>query len=92
MIKAFRHKGLQRFFETGKTTGIQAKYAKRLRLQLAALDTAESIEDMRIPGYRLHRLKGSEKGRWSIWVSGNWRLTFEFDGRDAHVIDYEDYH
>ena len=92
MIKSFRHKGLQRFFETGKTTGIRAKHAKRLRLQLAALDTAQSIEDMKIPGYRLHRLKGAAKDRWSISVSGNWRVTFEFEGRDAHVIDYEDYH
>ena len=92
MIKSFRHKGLKRFFETGKTSGIQAKHAKRIRLQLAALDTAQSIDDMRIPGYRLHRLKGEARGRWSIWVSGNWRLTFEFDGRDAYVLDYEDYH
>lgn len=92
MIKSFRHKGLKRFFETGKTSGIQAKHAKRLRLQLAALDTAQSIDDMKVPGYRLHRLKGAARGRWSIWVSGNWRLTFEFDRRDAYVLDYEDYH
>jgi len=70
----------------------QARHAKRLRLQLAALDTAQSIDDMRIPGYRLHLLKGKAKGRWSIWVNGNWRLTFEFDGGDVHVLDYEDYH
>ena len=92
MIKSFRHKGLKRFFETGKTSGIQAKHAKRLRLQLAALDTAQSIDDMKVPGYRLHRLKGAARGRWSIWVSGNWRLTFEFDRRDAYVLDYEDHH
>ena len=92
MIKSFRHKGLKRFFETGKTSGIQAKHAKRLRLQLAALDTAQSIEDMKVPGYRLHRLKGAARGRWSIWVSANWRLTFEFDRRDAYVLDYEDHH
>ena len=92
MIKSFRHKGLKRFFETGKTSGIQAKHAKRLRLQLAALDTAQSIEDMKVPGYRLRRLKGAARGRWSIWVTGNWRLTFEFDRRDAYVLDYEDYH
>ncbi|MEE8261922.1 MAG: type II toxin-antitoxin system RelE/ParE family toxin [Gammaproteobacteria bacterium] len=70
----------------------QARHAKRLRLQLAALDTAQSIDDMRIPGYRLHLLNGKAKGRWSIWVNGNWRLTFEFDGGDVHVLDYEDYH
>lgn len=92
VIESFRHKGLRRFFESGKTTGIQARHAKRLRLQLAALDTAQSIDDMSVPGYRLHPLKGKAKGRWSIWVSGNWRLTFEFDGGDVHVLDYEDYH
>lgn len=53
---------------------------------------AQSIDDMRISGYRLHRLKGKAKGRWSISVSGNWRLTFEFDGGDVRVLDYEDYH
>jgi len=61
-------------------------------MQLAALDTAQVIDDMRIPGYRLHPLKGESKERWSIWVSGNWRLTFEFRGTDAYLLDYEDYH
>lgn len=92
MIKSFRHKGLQQFFDRGKTAGIQARHAKRLRMQLAALDSALVIDDMRIPGYRLHRLKGKSKRRWSIWVSGNWRLTFEFDGGDVFVLHYEDYH
>jgi len=71
VIKSFRHKGLRRFFETGKTTGIQPNHAERLRLQLAALDSAQAIEDMDVPGYRLHPLKGRMKSRWSIWVSGN---------------------
>lgn len=73
-------------------SGIQPRHAKRLRMQLAALDTAQTIEDMNIAGFRLHPLKGESKGRWSVWVSGNWRLTFEF--RDGHVfvLDYEDYH
>lgn len=57
---------------------------------LAALDTAEAISDMDIPGLRLHRLKGVEQERWSVWVNGNWRLTFR-DG-DVHILDYEDYH
>jgi len=92
MIRSFRHKGLRRLFETGGTSGIQASHAKRLRMQLAALDTAQSIEDMDIPGYRLHPLKGQMRGRWSIWVSGNWRLTFEFQGGHVYVLDYEDYH
>ncbi len=92
MIKSFRHKDLRRFFETGSKSGVQAKHAGRLRLQLAALDTAQSVDDMDIPGYRLHPLKGRLKGRWSISVSGNWRLTFEFRDGNVHVIDYEDYH
>ena len=92
MIKSFRHKGLRRLFETGSTSGVQASHAKRLRMQLAALDTAQSIEDMDIPGYRLHSLKGQMRGHWSIWVSGNWRLTFEFQDGHVYVLDYEDYH
>jgi proteic killer suppression protein len=70
----------------------EAHRAARLRLQLAALDTAQSVEDMDIPGFKLHPLKGKSRGRWSIWVSGNWRLTFEFRGGNAYLIDYEDYH
>ena len=92
MIKSFRHKGLQRFFERGIKSGIQSKQAQRLRLQVAALDTALTIEDMDIPGYRLHKLKGKAKNRWSIWVNGNWRLTFEFRDGDVHILNYEDYH
>ena len=92
MIKSFRHTGLKRFFETGKRSGIQPHHAARLRLQLAALDTAQSIEDMDVPGFRLHQLKGRAKGRWSIWRNGNWRLTFKFEEGDAYLLDYEDYH
>jgi proteic killer suppression protein len=92
VIKSFKHKGLKRYYETGSKSGIQAKHAARLRLQLAALDTARGIDDMDVPGYRLHPLKGRAKNRWSIWVSGNWRLTFEFRDGNAYVLDYEDYH
>ncbi|MGD9562810.1 MAG: type II toxin-antitoxin system RelE/ParE family toxin [Pyrinomonadaceae bacterium] len=92
MIRSFRHKGLRKYFETGSRTGIQPQHAKRLRLQLAALDTAQSVEDMDVPGFRLHPLKGTEKGRWSIWVNGNWRVTFEFTDGHVYVLDYEDYH
>lgn len=92
MIKSFKHKGLKKFFETGNTAGIQAKHSKRLRMQLAALDTSSSIDDMDIPGFRFHSLKGKAKGRWSIAVNGNWRLTFEFADGHAYVLDYEDYH
>lgn len=92
MIQSFRHKGLRKFFESGSVAGIQPHHAKRLRMQLTALDTAKTIEDMNIPGFRLHPLKGKEQGRWSVWVNGNWRLTFEFKEGHAYLLDYEDYH
>ncbi len=92
VIKSFKHKGLRKYYETGIKAGIQTKHAGRLRLQLAALDTARELEDMDVPGYRLHPLKGRAKNRWSIWVSGNWRLTFEFKDGNAYILDYEDYH
>jgi len=92
MIQSFRHKGLRRFYESGSVAGIQPQHAKRLRMLLAALDSAQIIGDMDIPGFRLHPLKGADRGRWSIWVNGSWRLTFEFRDGQAYVLDYEDYH
>lgn len=92
MIKAFRHKGLRRFYEVGNADGIQASHKKRLTIQLIALDTATIIEDMDIPGFKLHPLKGNRKGLWSISVSGNWRITFEFKDGNAYIVNYEDYH
>ncbi|OFZ70338.1 MAG: Killer protein [Betaproteobacteria bacterium RBG_16_58_11] len=92
MIATWRHKGLKRFYETGSRSGIQPAHASRLRMQLAAMETAHTVDDMDIPGFRLHPLKGSDRGRWSIWVNGNWRLTFEFKDGNVHVLDYEDYH
>jgi len=92
MIKSFRHKGLRRFYETGNAAGVQTSHKKRLGFQLAALDTAVGIEDMDIPGFRLHPLKGNRKGFWSISVSDNWRITVEFRDGNAYVVDYEDYH
>ncbi len=92
MIQSFRHKGLRKFFESGNSAGIQPAHAKRLRMILSALDTATQIADMQVPGFRLHPLKGSERGRWSVWVNGNWRVTFEFRDTHAYILDYEDYH
>ncbi|MFZ1910593.1 MAG: type II toxin-antitoxin system RelE/ParE family toxin [Burkholderiales bacterium] len=92
MIQSFRHKGLRKFYESGSAAGVPPHHAKRLRMLLTALDTAQSIEDMDIPGFRLHQLKGEERGRWSVWVNGNWRVTFEFKDGHAYVLDYEDYH
>jgi len=92
VIKSFRHKGLKKLYATGSLAGVQANHMNRLRVQLVALDTAQKIEDMDIPGFKLHALKGQLKGRWSIWVSGNWRITFEFRDGNAFILDYEDYH
>lgn len=92
MIKSFRHKGLQRFFETGSKAGIQARHERRLRLLLSRLDDAKLAKDMDAPGWKLHSLKGELKGHWAVWVDGNWRLTFTFEGEDAILVDYRDYH
>ena len=92
MIKSFRHKGLQRYFETGSKAGIQAAHAPRLRLQLATLNQATKPEDMSAPAWALHPLKGDKKGHWAITVNGNWRMVFTFDGTDAVLVDYLDYH
>lgn len=92
MIRSFKHKGLEKFFLKGIKSGIQAKHADRLRLILGRLNSAADPKDMDLPGLQLHALKGSRSGVWSVWVSGNWRITFRFDGRDADAIDYEDYH
>lgn len=89
MIRTFRHKGLQQFFKTGSKAGIQPSHATRLRLQLAKLDGAKVPADMAMPGWRLHRLTTEH---WSVWVNGNWRMTFTFDGEDAVLVDYQDYH
>lgn len=92
MIRWFRHKGLQRFFESGSRAGIQSQHAERLRLILAQLNAATKATDMDLPGLMLHPLKGARQGIWSVRVSGNWRLTFRFSGPDAELVDYEDYH
>ena len=92
MIRGFRHKGLVKFFETGSKSGIQAQHAARLRLILGRLGAATSPNDMALPGLDLHPLKGNQRGRWAVSVSGNWRITFGFVGKDADAMDYEDYH
>lgn len=90
-IKRLRHKGLEQFFATGKR-GIQAKHADRLRLILGRLNAATDPRDMNLPGLSVHELHGSRKGTWAVKVSGNWRVTFGFAGKDAERVDYEDYH
>lgn len=91
MIRAFRHRRLEKYFAKGTKAGIQAKHESRIRLILARLDASTSPQDMNLPGLQLHELKGKRKGTWSVSVSGNWRITFVFDGVDAVDVDYEDY-
>jgi proteic killer suppression protein len=92
MIKSFRHRGLEKFFRTGSKAGIQAQHAKRLTIILGRLHASTRPWDMNLPGLRLHELTGKRKGTWSVTVSGNWRITFQFQGEDAEIVDYEDYH
>lgn len=92
MIKSFRHKGLKAFFETGSKAGIQAHHASRLRRQLARLEVARVAQDVNLPGWELHPLHGSMVGHFAITVSGNWRVTFRFEGTDVVLVDYMDYH
>jgi proteic killer suppression protein len=97
VIKSFRHKGLETFFTTGKKTGIRPDHAKKLQRQLAVLDNARTIQDIP-PSWKPHALTGTAAagrdvaGHYAMWVSGNWRLTFRFEGSDVHLLDYLDYH
>lgn len=92
MIKGFRHKGLDRFFRKGDARGIQTRQTARTTRILDLLDDASTAEQLNIPGYYLHPLKGDRKGEWAMTVSGNWRITFRFEGEDATDVNLEDYH
>jgi proteic killer suppression protein len=92
LIRSYKHKGLQRFAETGSRAGIQPKHAKKLHLLLTALDAATAPEDMNVPGSNFHPLRGSLQDHWALTVGGNWRLTFAFEGEDLVSVDYVDYH
>ncbi|MBL8296663.1 MAG: type II toxin-antitoxin system RelE/ParE family toxin [Bryobacterales bacterium] len=91
-VKRFLHEGLEQFFVTGATSGIQFQHAARLRLILGRLNVSTNPRDMNLPGLDLHELRGTRKGTWSVKVSGNWRVTFSFAGSDIDRVDYEDYH
>ena len=92
MIKSFKHKGLERLFVRGSASGVQADYVPKISLILDAIDAAEQVNELDLPGFRLHRLKGDKRNLWSVRVSANWRITFEFENGDAHILDLEDYH
>jgi len=92
MIISFKHKGLKEFFSKGTMRGIQPSHSNRLRMQLTALSTATTIDDLNIPGYNLHQLTGDRRNIWSVKVNGNWRLTFEYINGNVYILNYEDYH
>jgi len=92
VIASFKHRGLKRFFEGGIERGIRSDQIQRIRLVLGRLNVSRSPLDMNLPGLYLHELSGKRKGTWSVRISGNWRITFAFQGQDAINVDLEDYH
>ena len=92
LITSFKHKGLELFFTKGSSKSIPAQYTARLERMLDRLDAAKEPEDMNLPGYKFHQLKGSRKYEFAVSVTGNWRITFEFEGDDATNVNLEDYH
>ncbi|HEY1253602.1 MAG TPA: type II toxin-antitoxin system RelE/ParE family toxin [Terracidiphilus sp.] len=92
MIKSFRHAGLEKFFKSGSKAGIQPDHAGKLNRQLTRLNVATQPVDMNVAGWAFHRLSGNLKDCFAVSVNGNWRLTFKFEGEDAHLVDYQDYH
>ncbi|WP_125609724.1 type II toxin-antitoxin system RelE/ParE family toxin [Specibacter cremeus] len=92
MIISFRHKGLRTLYESGSARGVRGDHVRKLARILSALDVAEGPKDVDLPSFRLHALKGDRQGYWSIWVNGNWRVTFRFVQTDVELVDYEDYH
>ena len=92
MVRGFKHKGLERFFRRGDYRGIPAQSGVRIERILDRLDAATRPDDMNLPGYRFHRLKGDRAGTYAVTVTGSWRITFAFEGEDAAGIDLEDYH
>jgi proteic killer suppression protein len=92
VIRGFAHKGLREFFEKGRNAGIMPEHRTRLRLILGVLNAAVNVQDIALPGLNLHQLKGRLSGFWSVSVSGNWRIIFRFEDREAFDVDYVDYH
>ncbi len=93
MIESFKHSGLEKFWETGSKAGIPTTMAERIRIRLSYLDAAETLNDVNLPGYRLHPMGGRRKGEWAIKVTGNWRIVFRMDAPgEVTVVHLEDYH
>jgi len=92
MIRSFRNKGLRDLFEKGERRKLKQDHVAKIERVLARLQEAVDVEDMDLPGYRLHRLKGDLGDSWAVSISGNWRITFRFEDGDAYDVDYLDYH
>ncbi len=92
MIKSFRHKGLRKLFEKDEIKSVPSQFADKIKRRLDAIYAAKEITDLNLPGFKLHELEGKRKGTWSVWITGNWRVTFRFEAGDASEVDYEDYH
>jgi proteic killer suppression protein len=92
MIHSIRHKGLKRLYEDDDPRGVIAEHVVKLRDILVRLDSASTVADMDLPGFRLHPLKGEFKGFWAVTVRANWRVVFRFAERDVADVDYVDYH
>ena len=92
MITSFRHRGLKALYESRTARWVTPEHVGKLRDILAVLDQSSGPEDVNLPGFRLHALKGPLKGHYAVWVSGNWRVTFRFEDGVAADVDYVDYH
>lgn len=92
MIKSWRHKGLEQFFISESKAGIRPDHATKLKRLLARLDLAKMPHDMRLPGWGFHELEGPLASHYAVSINGNWRLVFTFEGTDAILVDYQDYH
>lgn len=92
MIQTFKNKALEKLLKENITKGIPKELERKIRIRLEVIDAASIIDDIRLPGYDLHELKGDRKETWSIKVSGNWRITFRFENGEADDVELEDYH
>ncbi|MCY3896196.1 MAG: type II toxin-antitoxin system mRNA interferase toxin, RelE/StbE family [Chloroflexi bacterium] len=92
MIRTIRHRGLKRLHDQGDASRLRADQRERIRVALTMLDSARSPDDLAVPGFRLHQLKGRLRGFWSMRITGNWRIVFRFDGDDVFDVDFVDYH
>ena len=92
MIRSFRHKGLDRLYRQSSRKGVPSALVDKIARILARLDAATGPQQMDLPGWRLHPLKGELRGYWSVWVNANWRIVFRFNGADVTEVDLVDYH